>query len=408
MKITRVERLVWTDTIIGQRDVPAGKLILRSGYGSGLARRSGDAPGMFWAVGDRGPNLKVSAAIELYGLHHLSPIRDVPGAKIMPQPSIGPALAQFQLVGNEVRLIRELRLATSDGTPLSGLAHPGSDALLSEPVFDLSGTPLPPDPCGMDSEGLAALSDGSFWVGDEFGPALVHFDASGRMTRRLLPAKADDSDAEVAGLPQIASRRQLNRGFEALAVSPDERWLMLAFQSPLAHPDEEAHRNGRHVRLWRLALPEGRVVAQYAYPLDPAAAFRRDVAKGSFERSDIKVSEILWLPDGSLLVLERGSETSKIYRCEIGAACELLAEHLDISHRPTLEQLSATSNEMTLPTLSKTLVLNTDDYPQISADLEGMVMLSPDALLLVNDNDFGVEGAETCFWRVCFDAPLSG
>jgi hypothetical protein len=408
MKITRVERLVWTDTIIGQRDVPAGKLILRSGYGSGLARRSGDTPGMFWAVGDRGPNLKIDAAIELYGLHHLSPLRDVPGAKVMPQPSIGPALAQFQLVRNEVRLIRELRLATSDGTPLSGLAHPGSDALLSEPVFDLSGTPLPPDPCGMDSEGLAALSDGSFWVGDEFGPALVHFDASGRMTRRLLPAKVDDPGAEVTGLPQIASRRQLNRGFEALAVSPDERWLMLAFQSPLAHPDEEAHRNGRHVRLWRLALPEGRVVAQYAYPLDPVAAFRRDVAKGSFERSDIKVSEILRLPDGSLLVLERGSETSKIYRCEIDAACELPAEHLDISHRPTLEQLSATSNELTLPTLSKTLVLNTDDLPQVSADLEGMAMLAPDALLLVNDNDFGVEGAETCFWRVCFDAPLSG
>jgi hypothetical protein len=103
----------------------------------------------------------------------------------------------------------------------------------------------------------------------------------------------------------------------------------------------------------------------------------------------------------------RNSATSKIYRCQVDAACELSAEHLDVSHRPTLEQLSADPNEWRLPTLSKTLVLSTDDHPQISADLEGMVMLGADSLLLVNDNDFGVEGAETCFWRIAFDAPLS-
>lgn len=408
MKIRSVERLVWTDPIIEEIYVPAGRLILRSGFGSGLARRIGDAPDMFWAVGDRGPNLKVKTAIERYGLRDFSHLSDLPGAKIMPQTSIGPALAQFQLVGNEVRLVRELRLAKPDGTPVSGLAHPGRDALLSEPVFDLLGARLPPDPCGMDSEGLVALSDGSFWVGDEFGPSLVHFNAEGRMTRRLLPAEtaSERFAANIGGLPQIASRRQLNRGFEALAVSLDEHWLMLAFQSPLAHPDEEAHRNGRHVRLWRLALPEGRVVAQYAYPLDPTDAFRRDVAKGPFKRSDIKVSEILWLSDNSLLVLERGSETSKIYRCEINAERALEAKHLDISHRPTVEQLSAASAQFPLPVLTKTLVLDTDDYPNVSADLEGMVLIAPDALLLVNDNDFGVEGAETCFWRACFDGPV--
>jgi hypothetical protein len=160
------------------------------------------------------------------------------------------------------------------------------------------------------------------------------------------------------------------------------------------------------VRLWRVSLPTGRVVAQYAYPLEPESAFHRDIAKGKFERSDIKVSELVWLPGGDLLVLERGSETTKVYRCAVDATQALEAEHLDITHRPTLEELSASFAPFPLPTLTKSLVLDTDDHPEISADLEGMVLLAANQLLLVNDNDFGVEGAETAFWRITFDGAL--
>jgi hypothetical protein len=59
-----------------------------------------------------------------------------------------------------------------------------------------------------------------------------------------------------------------------------------------------------------------------------------------------------------------------------------------------------------LPVLAKRLVLNTDDHPQVSADLEGMAVLGPSTLLLVNDNDFGIEDAATVFWRVEFDEPF--
>ncbi len=41
--------------------------------------------------------------------------------------------------------------------------------------------------------------------------------------------------------------------------------------------------------------------------------------------------------------------------------------------------------------LRKTLVFSTDDAPRIDRDLEGMALLSPRELLLVNDNDFGIE-----------------
>jgi hypothetical protein len=56
--------------------------------------------------------------------------------------------------------------------------------------------------------------------------------------------------------------------------------------------------------------------------------------------------------------------------------------------------------------LAKQLLFSSDEAPEVAADLEGMAILSPSELLLVNDNDFGVEGAETSFWRIRFDRPV--
>ncbi|HEX8412389.1 MAG TPA: esterase-like activity of phytase family protein, partial [Sphingomicrobium sp.] len=220
-----------------------------------------------------------------------------------------------------------------------------------------------------------------------------------RVVERLLPTQAE------GGLPAIAARRQLNRGFEALAISDDERWLFLAFQSPLAHPDEAAHQQARHVRLWRLDATSGAVAAQYAYPLDAPETFARDRALGTFERSDVKVSELLWIGADTLLVLERGSATTKIYRCILDPNAVLGREHLEEASRPTLEQLSAT-DDPGLPVLTKQQLFTSDEFPELSPDIEGMARLSPTELLLVSDNDFGVEGAETAFWKVTFGSVL--
>jgi hypothetical protein len=190
-------------------------------------------------------------------------------------------------------------------------------------------------------------------------------------------------------------------------VSADEQWLFLAFQSPLAHPDADAHEQARHVRIWRLDTGSGAVAAQYVYPLDPPESFRRDRAIGSFERSDIKVSELLCAGEDVLLVLERGSETAKLYRVQLDAAAAIGPEHLDLDTRPTVEELSGREGAFPLPVLRKNLIFSSDDHPQVAADLEGMCWISDAELLLVSDNDFGVEGAETSFWRLRFDSPIA-
>ena len=58
-RVFETDRLAWRDEPLVEIQVPAGKLRIVRGLGSGLARRASDPPGTFWAIGDRGPNLKV-------------------------------------------------------------------------------------------------------------------------------------------------------------------------------------------------------------------------------------------------------------------------------------------------------------------------------------------------------------
>jgi hypothetical protein len=56
--------------------------------------------------------------------------------------------------------------------------------------------------------------------------------------------------------------------------------------------------------------------------------------------------------------------------------------------------------------LHKTLVFDSDDHRNVAGDLEGMAVLNERELILVNDNDFGTEGAHTGFFRIRFKDPL--
>lgn len=374
-----------------------------TGFGSALAIRPGDPAGVFWAACDRGPNLKAKSLNERYGVDLQGAVAK--GGKIMPRLDLGPSIAEFRIEGDAVLPARTIRLTGFDGAPISGVPMARSEHASAEPAFDLDGRPIEPEPGGADTEGLVALRDGGFWIGDEYGPSLMRFDPDGRLVERWLPLGCEAQGTQI--LPQLAAKRQINRGFEALTASADERWLFLAFQSPLAHPDEQAHEQGRHVRIWRLDAKTGAVHAQYLYPLDPPESFVRDGCKGAFGRSDIKVSELLWAGDETLLVLERGSETTKIHKVQLEPACALPADHLDVATRPTVEELGSGTEPFPLATLAKTLLFSSDDAQEVAADLEGMALLSQTDLLLVSDNDFGVEGAQTSFWLLSFSEPIA-
>jgi hypothetical protein len=352
----RISLLPFDDEPVASIQHGAVTLKLSRGPGSGLARGGHDPRGCVWAIGDRGPNLPTAR-------------RDV---KILPAPQLGPSISQLQVSESGVRVVRRISLHGTAGRPLTGLPLPGTGG---EAALDLEGRPYAGDPMGADTEGLAVARDGSFRVADEYGPSILHVSADGEVTSRWVPigtgpryVGADCHIVEV--LPAIAATRRLNRGFEGIAFSSDERWLYVAFQSAL-----EGDPDLRHSRIWKLDAASGELAAEYLYPFDEPHTFLRDRALGDFDWPDLKVCELTCIDAGRLLVLERGSATSRLYVVALPDA-----------HGSAV--------------IEKSLLLDTDEHPAIGADLEGMALLSPSTVLLVNDNDFGIAGVLTRFWRV--------
>ena len=403
MKLVAAERLDYEDPLAGLITLPSGPLRIHLSFGSGLAPARGEE-GLFWAVGDRGPNLKIETLVDRYGASHLADLGDLEGAKVMPRLDIGPAVARLRVHEDRVELLEHFPLTGDDGAPLSGLPVPEHGPYRCEPVFDLEGRPLDHDPNGFDTEAIAVAPDGSLWLADEFGPSLVRADGSGRVFERFVPAGLALPGARYAvsdALPRILQHRQLNRGFEGLAFSADGAALYAILQSPLAHPSAAAGHEADHLRLFEFDPATMRVAAQYLYPLDPPSAFARDAAAGKVRRRDRKVSELAWIGPGTLLVLERVSRSTKLYRVRLDRTLALPPAHLDPATRPTVEEQAGG-----VRFLVKTLLLDTDRHPELPADLEGMALLAPDRLLLSNDSDFGVEGATTQFWRLDFSEDL--
>lgn len=397
-------RLDWIDLPLDAPVVPSGKLALHRSLTSGLCRRAGDPPDVFWGVGDRGPNIKPRDAATRYGLAQLAPLAAIDGAKILVAPAIGPALARFRLEGDRVVSEAVFPLRAPDGTAITGLPAPEIDGAETEAVFALDGAPLPPGAQGADTEGIAPGPDGRFWIAEEYGPSLLLVDERGMVHERHVPLGSEARFAGSAvpvhgGLPPIALKRRLNRGFEALADDPQRGIVYAAFQSPLAHPGKAAHDAGDLVRIWALDRTDLSFIAQYAYPLDPPTGFARDSAAGPVMAGDVKVSEIAVLPGGDLLVLERVTLSTHFYRVTPDAAVP--GRFLDPTQRPTLEQLGqAGCTDEGIPLLAKQRVFSSDDHPEICADLEGLLVLDGGGLLLANDSDYGTEGARTEFWRV--------
>jgi hypothetical protein len=217
-----------------------GVAISAGGYGSGLAPVPGSRD-EFYGLTDRGPNV------------------DGPnGTKVEPLPSFDPAIARVRLVGSDAVVEKVIPLRAADGTPYNGRVN--TQASTGETITDLNGTVLAADPNGYDSEGLVALRDGTFWVSDEYGPFITHFDAQGRQIERLSPFDGS--------LPAELAKRVPNKGMEGLTITPDGQTLVGMMQSALQQADFTVKpANVAPVRIVTVDL-KTRQTHEYVYLLD--------------------------------------------------------------------------------------------------------------------------------------------
>jgi hypothetical protein len=216
------------------------------------------------------------------------------------------------------------------------------------------------------------------------------------MIVRHVPAGTEDDFAgapyeTVGSLPAIIAKRQSNRGIEAVAVSPDERFLYFIMQNPLANPDTAAFQKARNTRLFKLERATMRVVGEYVYTLDDPRSFRRDP---SSKQSDPRISEMMAVGLDRLIVDERTELTTKLYEdrtCQARPTSRAPAG----TTRRRADAGAERSRTAEIVPLKKTLRFDTADHPEVVGKTEGMTLLGDGALALINDDDFGISGART-------------
>jgi glycerophosphoryl diester phosphodiesterase len=159
---------------------------------SGLAD-NGD--GTFWAMPDNGFGAKTNSADFLLRLYLVQPAWETRKG--------GPGtieIERFISLRDPNRLI-----------PFGIVNDTTADRLLTGADFDI--------------ESVVHAKDGSFWIGEEFGPFLLHFDATGA----LLAAPVGFIGGKSPQNPTLGAAEvpvvQRSRGFEAMAASKNGRFL---------------------------------------------------------------------------------------------------------------------------------------------------------------------------------------
>ena len=295
-------------TLMGKVD-NAEKTDIRNGsYGSSMTPHP-TREGYFYGLSDRGPNAATEAGKKPSGIIFL-------------MPDYTPRIGLFKLTPEgKTELVETILLKDPKGRPITGLPNKNFGGT-GETPYNLDGSVVALDPdgdgikgfdeSGLDSEGLVAMKDGTFWVSDEYGPHIVHFDATGKEIERINPFAADPRNKAGRVLPAELATRWPNRGMEGLTITPDGKTLVGIMQSNLYNPSN-AVGSINLTRIVTVNIDTG-AVAQYLYRQDAAG---------------LANSEIVALSATRFLVIERdtkfygidtGTIRKNVYKVDMGKA----------------------------------------------------------------------------------------
>ncbi|MCK5830353.1 MAG: esterase-like activity of phytase family protein [Methylococcales bacterium] len=227
------------------------------GYGSAATAHPSNK-NQFYALTDRGPKASFKG--------------NEGKGKIFPFPGFSPQIGLFQInPDGKVSWVKDIILKDPQGNAITGLPNSSELGGTGETPYDINGNVLRDqsgqikvDDFGLDGEGLVALKDGTFWVSDEYGPHIVHFDANGREIARINPFKHDQRAS--LNLPFELSSRDKNHGMEGLTITPDQKTLVGIMQSTLRNPSKKVD-DSKLTRIVTINLETGSI-GQYLYKQD--------------------------------------------------------------------------------------------------------------------------------------------
>lgn len=342
-----------------------GVKVYNGGYGSAASSVDNQ---YFYIMTDRGPNIDGTES----------------DSKIFSNPEFTPQIGKFKLSGDSLVLINIIEIKNSANQKITGLPNPQGQGGTGEKALDTKGNTLNNDANGLDPEGLVAMRDGSFWLSDEYGPHIVHLDASGKEIERINPFNTPRK------MPAVFAKRRANRGMEGLTITPNGKYLVGIMQSPLYNPDSKVKKTATLCRILFFEIATGKS-KEYLYNLD---------------NTDMANSEIAAITDSTFLVLERdgnipgeGVSSKKLYKININGATDVTTAEATgkLIGTKTIEQ--CTPEEITqagIKVVTKELAFDINSISNYPHDKpEGIVIISSNLIGIVNDDDFGIGGVGT-------------
>ncbi|MDZ8094726.1 MAG: phytase [Nostoc sp. DedQUE05] len=318
-------------------------------------------------------------------------------------PDFQPEIVSFELnrTTGEITITNRTKLFRQDGTtPLTGLPNlqgvGNGLAYTDEIAVDLDKKVLTNDPLGADLEGIVVAENGDYWLVDEYRPSIYHFDTNGKLIERFIPqgtatAPNPDQPAGTFGtevLPAVYAQRRNNRGFEAVALEGNKLYAFI--QSPIDNPDvanDATSKASLNLRILEFDIVTKQVTGEYLYRLE------------GLPGTD-KIGDAVSLGNGKFAVVERDDNGTSagnklIYQIDLAGASNINnPANFTLPTGKTIEQLtSAELAAANINPVSKSLIANAAQLGYTGVEkLEGLALVAPNTLALINDNDFNITG----------------
>lgn len=225
----------------------------------------------------------------------------------------------------------------------------------------------------FDIESMRVARDGTLWFGEEFGPFLLHTDATGKVLEAPIPlpdVESPDNPIPTLSAPNLGR----SSGFEALVISQDRRTLYPILEGPVAGDDPTLRR-------------------VYAFDI----ATRRYVERLPNYRvatADLLVSDATTLDGRRVMVLERDGSQGTAARHKRGFVIDLHRPAPDgtLAKRQVLDLLNLRDPAtISLPGRPGDIGLG-DPFSMPYVTIESVLPLGGNRLAMVNDTNFGSTG----------------